>query len=67
MPKTVTPTQTKPFTVTLPKQAVAMLDQLKVVGLHGSNRAEIARSLILSRLEQLVANGIVSRPSEPDE
>ena len=47
--------QPKPFTITLPKQAHEMIEEFIETGLYGANRAEVARSLILSRLEQLVS------------
>jgi hypothetical protein len=55
MPKKAISAETRSFTVTLSAQAVSMLDRLIVVGIHGSSRAEVARTLILSRLEQLSA------------
>lgn len=36
-----------------------MIEDLIPTGLYGSSRAEVARSLVLSRLEQLVAQEIV--------
>ena len=48
------------FTVRLPKQAIEMIvEDLIPTGLYGTNRAEVARALIISRLEQLVGEGIV--------
>jgi hypothetical protein len=47
MPRKVRISKTHPFTVTLPEQAVTMIDRLIGIGLHGSSRAEVARSLIL--------------------
>ncbi|WP_421936923.1 hypothetical protein [Phenylobacterium sp.] len=52
---------TKPFTVTLPQQALDMIEDLKAVGLYGNNRAEIARALILARLEDLLGRGVIKR------
>ena len=64
MPKKAISTQTHSFTVTLPAQAVSMLDRLIAVGLHGSSRAEVARALILSRLEQL-SGPVLAQNQEP--
>jgi hypothetical protein len=60
MPQKANVIRTRPFTVTLPEQAIVMIDRLIGVGLHGSSRAEVARFLILSRLEQLASTGLVS-------
>jgi Arc/MetJ-type ribon-helix-helix transcriptional regulator len=54
------------FTVTLPEKAVVMIDQLIGIGLHGSSRAEVARTLILNRLEQLAGPGLISFESQRD-
>lgn len=51
------------FTITLPDQAIKMLEQLKGTGLYGRNRADIARSLILDALKQLVRDSVVHSPS----
>lgn len=47
------------FSITLPDQAIAMMKQLERIGLHGTNRAEVARALILSRLEELAGQGLI--------
>ncbi len=65
MPRKVVSRTTTAFTVTLPEQAVAMIDQLISVGLHGNSRAEVARSLILSRLEQLSGPILLPSPRGP--
>jgi Arc/MetJ-type ribon-helix-helix transcriptional regulator len=59
MPRKTSTTKTHPFTVTLPEQAVVMIDHLIGIGLHGSSRAEVARTLILSRLEQLAGPSLI--------
>lgn len=51
---------TEQFSVTLPVSAVALLEQLVTIGLHGNSRAEVARTLILSRLEDLIAKNILA-------
>lgn len=51
---------TEQFSVTLPTQAIGMLEQLVPLGLHGNSRGEVARTLILSRLEQLVSASIIA-------
>ena len=40
------------FSITLPNQAIEMIEDLIETGLYGANRAEVSRSLILGRLEQ---------------
>jgi len=55
--------KTKPFTITLPRQALEMIEELKGIGLYGNNRAEISRALILARLEDLLSRGVLKRPS----
>jgi hypothetical protein len=59
MPKTTQPTDTEQLSVTLPREAVRLMMQLKGVGLYGTTRGEIARSLIQARLEDLAGKGIV--------
>ena len=56
--------QTHAFTVTLPERAIGMIDQLIGIGLHGNSRAEVARFLILSRLEQLAGPGLISAAAQ---
>jgi hypothetical protein len=52
--------ETTAFTVTLPNKVVEMIEEdLVPTGLYGNNRAEAARYLIVSRLEQLMGTGIV--------
>lgn len=51
--------KTKGFTITLPQQALEMIEELKGVGLYGNNRAEIARALVLARLEDLLSRGVL--------
>jgi len=60
MPKKRSLPVSKQFSINLPPQAVGMLEQLIGVGLYGTSRAEVARTLILSRLEQLIAQSIVN-------
>jgi hypothetical protein len=45
------PGQTQ-FNVTLPDQAIETMMALKKCGLYGTNRAEIARTLILDMLKE---------------
>lgn len=59
MPETRAPTATVQFTITIPQRASDPLEGLVGVGLYGSSRAEVARALILDRIEDLVAKGIV--------
>lgn len=57
--------ETDHFTVTLPVHVIAMLEELALTGLYGSSRGEVARTLILSRLEQLASQGIVEIKRPP--
>ena len=50
------------FTIKLAPEALAMMAQLKPLGVWGSSRAEIARSLIDDRLKQLLADKTVTPP-----
>jgi hypothetical protein len=50
------------FSVTLPDQVIETMMTLKVTGLYGSNRAEIARSLIQDMIKRLAAEGLVEPP-----
>ena len=63
MPKKAGPGKTDSFTITLPVQAIGMIKDLIPTGLYGSSRGEVSRALILSRLEQLIGQGIVKLPS----
>jgi len=66
MPKKVDPSgKTTQISLTLPAQVAEMLQELVVVGLYGASRSEVARSLILSRLEQLVGQNIVQLKRQP--
>ena len=47
------------FTITLPDEAVETMMDLLPSKLYGTNRAEIARSLILDMLKKLAADGLV--------
>ncbi len=59
LPKTREPTESTQFSVTLPNEALRQLMMLKGKGLYGSTRGEIARTLILARLEDLAGRGII--------
>jgi hypothetical protein len=50
------------FTIKLDPAALAMMEQLKPLGIFGSSKAEIARNLIEDRLKQLLAEKIVEPP-----
>jgi hypothetical protein len=63
MPRKLLTGGTESFTITLPVQAIGMMENLISTGLFGSSRGEVARTLILSRLEQLVGKDIVKLPS----
>jgi Arc/MetJ-type ribon-helix-helix transcriptional regulator len=47
----------KPFTVVLPEKAADRLEILVESGLYGSNRAEVARNIILQHLQELWKSG----------
>ena len=61
MPRKASDTETVQQSIRLPTQAWEMIDQLVELGIHGNSRAEVARGLILSRLEQLLVGGIIRR------
>jgi hypothetical protein len=48
-----------PFTITLPDEVIETMMDLLPSKMHGTNRAEIARSLILDMLKQLAAQKLV--------
>jgi sulfite reductase beta subunit-like hemoprotein len=52
-------TKTIQFSVTLPKRAAEMLEELADVGLHGSTRGEVARTIITARLEEMIGKNLV--------
>lgn len=47
------------FTITLPDEVIETMMDLQASKIYGTNRAEIARSLILDMLKQLAARGLV--------
>lgn len=47
------------FTITLPNEVLETMMDLQPSKIYGSNRAEIARSLILDMLKQLAAQKLV--------
>ena len=59
MPRKISAAATHPLTIVLPVQVVAMIDRLIPIGLYGSSRAEVARTLIQGRLEQILASAIL--------
>jgi len=59
MPAKKTDIPTESFTVTLPASAITLLEKLVKIGLHGTSRAEVARTLILSRLEDLIGKNVL--------
>lgn len=62
MPKTIGgKPETEQLSITLPIKALDLIEQLVSGGLHGNSRGEVCRNLILTRLEQLLAGGIVVR------
>lgn len=50
--------------VSLPKQAIDMLEKLVPCGLYGDNRGQVAADLILSALKDLSKSGDLDRLSE---
>ena len=48
-----------PFTITLPDEVIETMMDLEPSKVYGTNRAEIARSLIQDMLKQLHAQGLV--------
>lgn len=59
MPKKSTGDNNEQLSVRLPPQAIKLVEDLVPIGLHGGSRGEVARTLILSRLAQLVSEGIL--------
>lgn len=57
MAKSLASQGTKPFTVVLPEKAADRLEILVETGLYGSNRAEVARNIILQHLQELWKSG----------
>jgi hypothetical protein len=54
------------FTITLPKEVIDTMMDLQPTKIYGTNRAEIARSLILDMLKRLAADGLVRFRGLPD-
>jgi hypothetical protein len=60
-PRLKTMARTTQLSIRLPDKAIEMIEEdLIPTGLYGANRAEVCKSLILSRLEQLLGEGIVT-------
>lgn len=59
MPKKAGLAETVQISITLPAQAVSLLQDLEVTGLFGTSRGEIARNLILAQLQALASQGLV--------
>lgn len=53
------------FSITLPNRVIEMMEQLVRLGLYGTNRGELARTLILSRIEQLAGQGLIKLTRHP--
>ncbi len=47
------------FTISLPEQAIDLIEKLEPHGIYGDSRAEIARNLILDALKKMVADGTI--------
>lgn len=47
------------FSITLPDEVIETMMDLKPSKLYGTNRAEIARALILDMLKRLAVEGLV--------
>ncbi len=62
MPKTRAGSKKEGFSISLSPQALALIEQLIEVGLHGTNRAEVVRSLVNDRLEELLGSGVIKSP-----
>jgi len=56
--------QKEQLAVRLPAAALKMVDQL-IGSVHGVNRAEVARALIIDQLKKLAAEGLVRWVVEP--
>lgn len=54
------------FTITLPDEVIETMMDLKPSRLYGSNRAEIARSLIQDALKRLAAEQLVRLRGTPE-
>ncbi len=59
MPRKAGLSDTVQFSITLPVQALSMMEELESTGLFGTSRGEIARSLILAQLQLLAGQGLV--------
>lgn len=66
MPKKSTGSKMEQFSISLPIQALDMIEKLVPIGLYGNSRGEVARALILSRLEQIVRDGILYIKEDTD-
>jgi hypothetical protein len=53
------------FTITLPDEVIETMMDLQASKIYGTNRAEIARSLILDMLKRLAAQNLVKLRGAP--
>jgi hypothetical protein len=52
--------KTEQISVTLSTRVVELLQELADLGIHGTSRGEVARTLISAKLEQLAADGLIT-------
>lgn len=52
--------KTDQISVTVPPNALRLIDQALETGLYGNTRAEVMRAMILDQLKKLLADGVVS-------
>lgn len=50
------------FSISLSPQAMGMIERLIGLGIYGTNRGEVVRTLINHRLEDLIGKGVLDRP-----
>jgi hypothetical protein len=61
MPSTRIDQKKEPLALRLPEAVVAILDRLAEVGVHGTNRTEVARYLIIRGIDELKRDGYLGR------
>lgn len=64
MPKKTTGAQGDKLSVTLPKGARNLLDQLVALGIHGDSHSEVIRFLVQTQLRVILNEGHIKLPPD---
>ena len=62
MPSTTSGDKKTSFSITLAPKALELIESLIDLQIYGTNRAEVVRTLVNQRLEELIGKGVLDRP-----